>query len=136
MDVRGLFIGGTYTRAQVEARWGRPTQYRSHMSEWGLNEIYDYIMCSNRQNNQFRFAENGIFVAFNIRSRYFPVYTTFSGGIRVNDHISRVQAIGLGTPIRQTNGAYHLNRNNSDDALVFQVTSMGVITEIWFTTSI
>ena len=40
MDVNGVFIGGTYVKAQVEAKWGTPTKYRSGMSEFGLDETY------------------------------------------------------------------------------------------------
>ena len=38
MDVNGVFIGGTYTKTQVEAKWGgTPTKYRSGTSEFGLD---------------------------------------------------------------------------------------------------
>ena len=133
MDVRGIFIGGRYTRAQVQAQWGVPTTYRSSMSDRGLNEVYDYGVDPN--NSQFLFGENGFFVSFTIVSRDFPVYTARSGGIRVGDNISRVQTIGLGTPVRQPNGTFHLYRG-WDDPLVFRVTSAGVITMILYSTSI
>jgi len=132
MDVRGVFIGGTYTRAQVQARWGAPTQYRSYRTEfWGLQETYDFGVGQNR--NNFQFADNGVFVEFHIRTRDFPVYTAFSGGIRVGDNISRVQAIGLGTPRRQRDGTYWVGQG--DDPLIFHVSSAGIITRISFMSS-
>jgi len=133
MDINGIFIGGKYTKIQVEAKWGSPTQYGSNTSENGLNEFYNYTI--NQINNQFLFAENGIFHTFNIRTSSFAVYTAFSGGIKVGDNISRIQAIGLGTPILQSNGTYHLRRNNSTDPLVFSH-SNGIITQISFMTSV
>ncbi|MCL2561280.1 MAG: hypothetical protein FWE10_03030 [Rikenellaceae bacterium] len=130
MDVKGVFIGGTYTKAQVEAKWGVPTKYWSNMSEFGLDEAYNY-----QPGNLFRFSDNGIFESFYVRTSNFPVYTAFSGGIKVGDNISRIQAIGLGTPVLKSDGTYHLNRNNSDDPLVFKHTN-GIITEISFVSSI
>lgn len=129
LDVNGVFIGGTYTKTQIETEWGIPTQYRSSMSEFGLDEVYNY------SDNQFRFSDNGIFHSFYIKTSNFTVYTSFSGGIKVGDNISRVQAIGLGTPILQMDGTYRLNRNNSDDSFVFRH-SNGIITQISFVTSI
>ena len=129
MDVKGIFIGGKYTKTQVEAKWGVPTKYWSGMSEFGLDEEYSY------SDNLFRFSDNGVFNSFYIKTSSFAVYTAFSGGIKVGDNISRIQAIGLGTPVLQSNGNYHLNRNNSDDPLVFKH-SNGVITQISFQTSI
>ena len=129
MDVNGIFIGGIYTKTQIEVKWGTPTQYRSSMSEFGLNEIYDY------SDNQFLFSDNGVFNSFYIKTPNFAVYTTFSGGIKVGDNISKIQAIGLGIPILQNDGTYHLNRNNSDDSLVFKH-SNNIITQISFVTSI
>ena len=43
MDVDSVYIGGTYTQAQIQAKWGTPTKYRSNTSEFGLNETYTYI---------------------------------------------------------------------------------------------
>jgi len=129
MDVNGIFIGGTYTKAQVEAKWGTPTKYWSGTSENGLNEEYSY------SNNLFRFSENGVFETFNIKTSNFAVYTAFSGGIKVGDNISRIKAIGFGTPVLQSDGTYWLNRNNSDDPLIFYQ-SNGVITRIYFMTSV
>ena len=91
MDVNGVFIGGTYTKTQVEAKWGgTPTKYWSGTSEFGLEEAYYYTT------NLFRFSYNGVFDTFNIKTSNFVVYTTFSGGIKVGDNISRIQTIGLG----------------------------------------
>lgn len=129
MDVNGIFIGGTYNKTQVETKWGVPTQYRSSMSEFGLDEVYVY------SDNQFLFGDNGIFHSFYIRTSNFAVYTAFSGGVKVGDNISRIQAIGLGTPVLQKDGTYRLNRNDSDDSLVFKH-SNGIIIQISFITSI
>jgi hypothetical protein len=125
MDVNGVFVGGKYTKAQVEAKWGTPTNYSSNTSEFGLNETYDY------SNNQFRFSDDGVFVEFYIDIPNFVVYTTFNGGIKVGDNISRIAAIGLGTPVRQGDGTFHLNRNDSDDPLIFGHLN-GIITFISF----
>jgi hypothetical protein len=133
MDVDSVYIGGTYTQAQVQAKWGTPTNYRSHMSEIGLDE--EYIYAQDQLSNLFRFGEGGIFHSFTIETSNFPVYTTFSGGIKVGDNISRVQAIGLGTPVLESDGKYYLYRNNWDDPLVFKH-SNGVITMISFMTSV
>jgi hypothetical protein len=133
IDVNGIFIGGTYTKAQVQAQWGGATQYWSNMSENGLDESYDYSI--NQLNNQFLFGENGTFHTFNIRVSNFAVYTAFSGGIKVGDNISRIQSIGLGTPVLQSNGAYKLWRNNGEDPITFHH-SNGIITRIYFMTSI
>ena len=59
LDVKGIFIGGTYTKAQVQAKWGTPTYYGSSTSENGLNEGYDYVV--GKLYNQFSFGDNGIF---------------------------------------------------------------------------
>jgi hypothetical protein len=129
MDVNGVFIGGTYTKAQVEVKWGgTPTKYRSEMSEFGLDEEYYYAT------NLFRFSDNGIFHSFAIETSNFVVYTAFSGGIKVGDNISRIQSIGLGMPVLQSDGSYHLRRNNATDPLEFEH-SNGVITKISFMSS-
>ena len=129
LDVNGVFIGGTYTKTQVEAKWGgTPTKYRSGTSEFGLDEEYYYTT------NVFRFSYNGNFQIFYIDTSNFSVYTAFSGGIKVGDNISRISAIGLGTPVLQSDGSYHLRRNNSTDPLEFKH-SNGVITQIMFSTS-
>jgi hypothetical protein len=113
----------------VQAKWGISTKYWSGTTEFGLDEEYYYTT------NLFRFSDSGIFVEFNIKTSNFPVYTAYSGGIKVGDNISRIQAIGLGAPVLQSDGSYHLNRNNSDDPLIFKH-SNGIITQISFTTSI
>jgi len=133
LDVKGIFIGGTYTKAQVQAKWGTPTFYNSSTSENGLDEIYDYSV--GQLYSQFLFSENGIFHSFSINTPDFPVYTAFSGGIKVGDNISRIQAIGLGTPELQSDGSYYLFRSDWDDPLIFKH-SNGVITQIWFITSV
>jgi len=129
LDVKGIFVGGTYTKTQVQTKWGTPTKYWSGMSEFGLDEEYCY------SNSLFRFSDNGIFVEFYIKTSNFPVCTAFSGGIKVGDNISRIQAIGLGTPVLQNDGTYYLFRSGLDDPLIFKH-SNGVITQISFTTSI
>ncbi len=133
MDVDSVYIGGTYTQTQVQEEWGAPTKYRSNTSEFGLNEEYTYAQ--DQLINLFRFSDNGIFVSFHIRTSNFAVYTAFSGGIKVGDNISRIQAIGLGTPVLESDGKYYLYRNNYDDPLVFEH-SNGVITEISFVSAI
>ncbi len=133
IDVNGIFIGGQYTKAQIVAKWGGPTKYRSNLSESGLNEVYDYSI--NNINSQFMFGENGIFHTFVLETSTFIVYTAFDGGIKVGDSISRVQAIGLGTPELYKSGIYHLRRNNADDPIVFRVEN-GVIKQISFVSSI
>ena len=65
MDVNGVFIGGAYTKTQVEAKWGTPTKYRSNTSEHGLIEVYDY------SDNQFHFSDNGRFNSFVIETYSF-----------------------------------------------------------------
>jgi len=133
IDVNGVFIGATYTQAQVQAKWGTPTRYWSGTSEFGLNEEYTYIQ--DQLYNTFSFGEDGVFHSFIIETSNFAVYTTFSGGIKVGDNISRVQAIGLGTPVLKSDVKYYLLRNNYDDAIVFEH-SNGVITRISFEISI
>lgn len=128
MDVNGIFIGGTYTKSQIEEKWGIPTEYRSNESEFGLDEQYYYA------NDLFRFSDNGVFHSFYINTSKFTVYTAFKGGIKIGDKISKIRKIGLGTPILR-DGIYYLNRNNSDDALVLEH-SKGIITKIYFITSI
>ncbi len=129
MDVNGVFIGGTYTKQQVEQKWGSPTKYRSSESESGLNEIYDYAGA------QFHFNENGIFASFSISTANFVVYAKLNGGIKVGDPFSRILAIGLGTPVLQKDGTYYVRRGNEDDPIVFRHKN-GVITLIMFTTSV
>lgn len=102
MDVKGIFIGGTYAKTQLESKWGVATKYKSSMSEFGLDEMYYY------NDTWFKFSDNGIFIEFVIRSSHFPVLTTYSGGIKVGDNISRIQAIGLNAPVLQKDGIYHL----------------------------
>ena len=133
MDVNSVYIGGTYTQVQVQAKWGTPTTYWSGSSEFGLDKEYTYTQ--NQLINLFRFSDDGIFVFFYIRTSNFSVYTAFIGGIKVGDNISRIQAIGLGTPVLKSNGKYYLHRNYSDAPLVFEH-SNGVITAISFDTSI
>jgi hypothetical protein len=133
LDVKGVYIGSVYTQAQVQAKWGTPTTYWSGTSETGLDEEYTYTQ--GQLFNFFRFSENGIFHSFTIQTSTFSIYTTFSGGIKVGDNISRVQAIGLGTPVLESDGKYYLYRNNYDDPLVFKH-SNGVITQISFVTSV
>ena len=129
IDVKGIIIGDAYTKAQVQAKWGTPTQYRSNMSEFGLDEVYDY------STNQFCFGDNGILNSFYINTPDFPVFTAYSGGVKVGDTLSRISTIGLGIPVLQSDGSYYLFRNGWDDPVVFKH-SNGVITQISFTTSI
>jgi hypothetical protein len=89
MDVNGIFIYGKYTKAQVTAKWETPTQYRSHESEFGLDEVYDY------SSNQFLFGENGIFHSFVIDTPDFVVYKSKDGGFKVGDPVSRLYTIGV-----------------------------------------
>jgi hypothetical protein len=123
LDVNGIFIGGTYTKAQVTTKWGTPTQYRSSMSENGLNETYHY------SNNLFRFSENGVFHSFRLRTSNFVVYKSKSGGFKVGDPVSRIKAIGLGEPLLQPDGSYRIQ--GGDD--LFTVGHQnGIITWISF----
>ena len=129
MDVNGVFIGGTYTKTQVTAKWGTPTSYWSATAECGLEERYYYTT------NLFCFSYNGIFETFNINTSNFVVFTAFSGGIKVGDNISRISTIGLGTPVLQSDGTYHLRKSsNNTDPLIFKHSS-GVITQIMYFTS-
>jgi hypothetical protein len=102
IDVNGIYLGSVYTKAQVEAKLGAPTNYRSNTSEFGLNETYDY------SNNQFYFSDNGIFNGFYIDTPNFVVYTAKSGGIKVGDNVSRIAAIGMGTPELQSDGDFSI----------------------------
>jgi hypothetical protein len=127
MDVNGINIGSVYTKAQVTAQWGTPTQYWSGMSEFGLDEEYNYT------SNLFRFSDNGIFVEFGINTPNFIVYTAKSGGLKVGDPISRIEAIGLGEPLLQPDGSYRIP--SGDDR--FTVGSEnGIITWISFVSPI
>jgi hypothetical protein len=138
IDVKGIFIGGQYTKIQVQAKWGTPTKYWSMMTEFGLDEEYTYTTI-NKHDNTFRFGDDGRFHAFYVNNPNFVVYTAKSGGIKVGDNISRIAGIGLGTPVLQTtgahNGAYYLFRPNIDDPIVFGHKN-GVITWISYTMSI
>jgi hypothetical protein len=89
LDVNGIFIGGKYTKAQVTAKWGTPTEYWSGESEFGLDEEYYYT------SNLFRFSDNGVFVEFGINNPDFVVYKSKSGGFKVGDPVSRLYTIGL-----------------------------------------
>ena len=131
LDVKGIFIGGTYTKAQVQAKWGSPTQYRSNTSENGLNEVYDY------STNQFSFNDNGIFNTFYINTPDFPIFTKFNGGIKVGDTLSKLNSLGLGTLVMQNDTSFALVRNNCDDSIIFTFRqSDEVITQIRFMTTI
>ncbi len=127
MDVNGIFIGGTYTKAQVTAKWGTPTKYRSSTSEFGLNEAYHY------SNNVFRFGDNGIFESFYLKTPDFVVYTAKSGGIKVGDDVLRINKIGIGFPLLKENGTGSVP--NGDDWFTFGH-SDGKITWISFVSSI
>ena len=134
LEVKGIFIGNTYTKDQVQATLGVPTHYWSGMSEFGLNEEYNYTV--NQQNNLFRFAENGVFIEFTIRSSDFPVFSAHSsGGIRVGDNISKVQVFGFGPATKRSDGTYWV-AILSDDPLILRVNEAGIITLIMFSTSV
>jgi len=131
LDVKGIFIGGTYTKAQVQAKWGIPTQYRSNVSEFGLDEIYDY------STNQFCFGDNGILNSFYINTPDFPIFTTYNGGIKVGDTLSKLNALGLGKLVMYDSTSFALVRNNCDDSIIFTFRqSDEVITQIRFMTTI
>jgi hypothetical protein len=89
MDINGIFLYGKYTKTQVTAKWGTPTQYRSSESEFGLNETYRY------SDNVFRFSDNGIFHSFYIKTSAFVVYKSKNGGFKVGDPLSKVKDTGL-----------------------------------------
>jgi len=74
-------------------------------------------------------------VDFYIDTPDFPVFTKYNGGIKVGDTLSKLNALGLGTLVLQSDGSYYLWQNNSDDPLVFEH-SNGVITQIRFITYI
>jgi len=135
LDVKGIFIGGTYTKAQVQAKWGTPTYYGSSTSENGLNEGYDYVV--GQLYNQFSFGDNGIFHSFYISTPDFPIFTKFNGGIKVGDTLSKLNSLGLGTLVMQNDTSFALVRNNCDDSIIFTFRqSDEVITQIRFMTTI
>jgi hypothetical protein len=128
LDVNGIFIGGTYTKAQVTAKWGTPTKYRSNTSEFGVNETYNY------SSNRFGFSDNGIFGDFFIDTTNFIVYKSKGGGFKVGDHVSRLKTIGVipnSTIIKTGSGENVLQIQHGDDW--FKVGySNGIITWISF----
>lgn len=96
MDVNGIFIGGRYSRAQVEAQWGTPHHYSGSQSEWGLDELYQYNITQISQRvwnwDSFHFSENGMFVAFVLKWPTFALYTNLiPGGIKPGDHANKIQ---------------------------------------------
>jgi hypothetical protein len=123
MDVNGIFIGSVYSKDQVTAKWGTPTKYWSGESEFGLDEEYHY------SKNLFRFSDNGIFGEFHIYTSNFVVYTAQSGGIKVGDDVSRIAAIGLGTPVKRDDETYNIP---SGDDRFFVKHANGKITRISF----
>ena len=131
LDVNGIFIGGVYSKTQVQNAWGMATWYHASLSEDGLDELYDYGIDPSR--SQFLFGDNGTFHTLTVTTPNFVVCTSLSGGIKVGDPISRVEAIGLGTLILQSDGSY---RVNSGDNLFKFYHSNGIITRIHFMTSV
>jgi hypothetical protein len=127
MDVNGIYIGSVYTYAQVTAQWGTPTNYRSNTSEFGVNETYHY------STNLFRFSDNGLFNSFRLKTPAFVVYTAKSGGLKVGDPISRIEAIGLGEPLLQPDGSYRIP--SGDDRFTVGHAN-GIITWISFVSPI
>ena len=89
---------------EITSVLGAPMTYNSHMSEFGLDEGYQY------ENSWFSFAENGIFVEFNILSDNFVIFEQDNGGIRVGDLISRVtELLRTGWSLEaKPNGMYEL----------------------------
>jgi hypothetical protein len=132
MDVNGIYLGKIYSKSQVTAKWGTPTNYRSNTSEFGVNETYYY------STNLFRFSDNGIFVEFGINTSNFVVYKSKSGGFKVGDPVSRLETIGVvprKTIIKTGSGEHVLQIPGGDDW--FKVGySNGIITWISYTSSI
>ena len=131
LDVNGVFIGGVYSKTQVQNAWGMATWYHASLSEDGLDELYDYGIDPSR--SQFLFGDNGTFHTFTVATPNFVVYTAFDGGIKVGDPISRVEAIGLGTLILQSDGNYRVN--SGGDLFKFYH-SNGIITQIHYMSSV
>jgi hypothetical protein len=132
MDVNGVFLGGTYTKSQVTAKWGQPTKYESQTSEFGLLELYDY------GNNSFEFSDNGIFHSFFIDAPNFVFWASKSGGFKVGDPVSRLKTIGIipnSTSLSTGTGKNVVEIPGGDDW--FKVGySNGIITWISYTSSI
>jgi hypothetical protein len=132
MDVNGIFLYGKYTKTQVIAKWGTPTNYRSHTSEFGLDEEYSY------SSNLFRFSDNGIFVESYINTSKFVFWASKSGGFKVGDTVSRLKTIGVipnNTIIKTGSGENVLQIPGGDDR--FEVGySNGIITYISYISSL
>jgi hypothetical protein len=148
IDVNGIFIGGTYTKAQVVAKWGEPTTYWSGESEFGLDEEYfyhdghSYDEHGEPIGNLFRFSEDGVFTGFDLEKPGFAVYTAYDGGFMVGDHMLRLDDIDLINHVEVTGKFYQVRRfingywTFTEDTVWFDRVTGGIITKIWFTTSV
>ena len=147
LDVNGMYIWvDTHTRAQIEAKWGKPVRYWSNSNdiieyEWeeDLQEAFFYwkpheprpaYYFTHKRLNQLRFF-NGKFDTFVLVNHYFAIFTAHNGGIRVGDNISRLQTLGIGTPRYWAERGYSsLGWQDADGFLMFFHDDSGIITSI------
>ena len=129
IGVKSLRIGTKYTSVQIETIFGgSPTTYCSSISEFGLDEGYQY------ENSWFSFAENGMFVGFNITSDNFAVFEQYNGGVRVGNLISKVTQLGAGgTLVAKPDGKYEWWLG--DEVMYFRVEN-DIIVRIYYNASV
>ncbi len=92
IDVNGLVHGKNYTDAQMRAKLGEPTRYRSQDDELGGTRSYQYG--PEAKYDLFRWSGQD---GFNIFTLETPKYSLFKGLLKVGDNISKISLLGFGT---------------------------------------
>lgn len=131
LDINGLCIGKIYSKTYVISKLGEPNKYLSRMSEFGLNEEYEYGP------NLLRFKENGMFCEFALEDNRFAIYTAnINGGIKVGDSVNKFQQLGFGVLELKENGMYVFWSPSRSDSPIEIRQVNGIITWIAYSSSI
>ncbi len=123
-DVAGLVCGNVYKYADVTAKLGQPSSYRSIEGEEGLDEEYYY------RTNLLRFQGNGVFTDFVLENTQFAIYTAYlNGGIKVGNPVTKFQQLGFGSLKLKQDGEYMFILQ---DSWIEIRHNKGIITKLFF----
>ncbi len=137
-DVEGVEIDSVMTYNQIVAKFGEPTRYWSHETEFGLDEEFYY------DENLLYFGWGNKFLNFYISSNQFRVLTKdIEGGIKVGDLLSKMENCKYGMPkladwlnkrenLQDGCTRYYYNPNGDADSYVIIGVRDGIIKWISF----
>ena len=125
LNLENLILYKVYQKDSVFTKLGQPDHYKSHTSEFGLNEEYEYGI------NVIMFSENGKFSGFALLDSRFAIFSSLiPGGIRVGDSVSKFQQLSFGNLEAQDESTYAFMDNPKNASPLIVHHSNGIITKL------